>query len=163
MNPEFENLSVASLLKLHCDILDELKVRNVLRTANGPTGDYAEWLVAQKLGLTLSGNSQSGYDATDPNDKNARYQIKGRRVTLAKPSLQLSAIRGLNEKKFDYLVAVIFNSDFTVQRVVKAPHEAIIEHAKYSKHTNAHNIHCKEAILKKDNRWVDITYEFVSN
>ena len=69
-----EELSISELLKLHSDALHELQSRNVLRTQNNPTGDYGEWLFAEKLGLKLEGNSAKGYDATDANG--VRYQIK---------------------------------------------------------------------------------------
>ena len=37
--------------------------RNVIRTYNSPIGDYAEWIVADKLGLDLNQSSHTGCDA----------------------------------------------------------------------------------------------------
>ena len=50
-------LTIAELLKAHGAVLDELKRRGVVRSKNNPTGDYAEWLAATRLGLKLETNS----------------------------------------------------------------------------------------------------------
>jgi hypothetical protein len=96
-------------LKLHSSIIDELKRRNVVRTRNNPVGDYTEWLVKRALKLQLSNNSKMGYDAKD-NRKNIKYQIKGRQITSDNKSKQLSVIRKLEDKKFDFLIAVLFDT-----------------------------------------------------
>ena len=61
-----KNKSSVELMNLYAEILAELNRRNVVRTYNSPVGDYAEWLVAEKLGLVLEHNSQKGYDAYQP-------------------------------------------------------------------------------------------------
>ena len=58
--------STLELMNMYAEILTELKGRKVVRTYNSPVGDYAEWLVATKLGLILEHNSTKGYDAYDP-------------------------------------------------------------------------------------------------
>lgn len=68
-----EKLSVRELLQCYVDTIAELKIRKIVRTGNNPTGDYAEWLVAKKLNLTLETNSKAGYDAVDA--QGTRYQI----------------------------------------------------------------------------------------
>jgi hypothetical protein len=77
----------------HVEILDELRSRKVVRTSNSPVGDYAEWLVARRMGLKLMTSSMAGYDAFD--DQGIRYQIKCRRITRKKKAFQLGAIRNL--------------------------------------------------------------------
>jgi hypothetical protein len=149
-----ETLTVRELLQLYVDILDELRKRAIVRTANSPIGDYTEWLVAQRLNLTLSGNSTAGYDAIDT--VGTRYQIKARRVHLANQSRQLSPIRNLDGQKFDYLIAVIFNSDFSIQQAAKIPHAVIAEYASYRSHVNGYILHLRGAILK-DSRVKDLT------
>jgi hypothetical protein len=39
---DWSTLGVTDLLAAHCAILDELGTRNILRSKNNPTGDYAE-------------------------------------------------------------------------------------------------------------------------
>lgn len=127
-------LPVRRLLELHGDILDELRGRGVLRTANGPTGDYAEWLFARAFGWTLSGNSQPGYDAEGDGK---RYQIKGRRLATPKSVPQLSAIRNLDAVPFDAVAAVLFDARYQVIRAVIVPRATVIEAARYRRHTNS--------------------------
>ncbi len=50
--------SSIELMNLYAEILAELNSRKVIRTYNSPGGDYAEWLVAEKLGFVLEHNSR---------------------------------------------------------------------------------------------------------
>ena len=52
-------------------------------------------------------------------------------------SRQLSAIRDLKGKQFDFLAGVLFSEDFTVQRACLVPISVVEGLAKYRKHTNA--------------------------
>lgn len=139
-------LTIPELLRLQAAAIEELRAREVVRTANNPIGDYTEWLVSTALGLTLTGNSSAGYDAISRTG--IRIQIKGRRVTAKNPSQQLSAIRNLDEKDFDELVAVIFNDDFEIVEAVAIPHEVVGEYSTYRKHVNAHILHIREKLLE---------------
>src|SRR5664280_1734250 len=105
--PALNNFAAKELLCLFGSILDELQSRGIVRTSNNPVSDYTEWLVSQRLGLTLCGNSEKGFDSTDKNG--VKYEIKARRVTPENPSRQLSAIRNLDGKHFDFLVAVVYD------------------------------------------------------
>jgi hypothetical protein len=42
--------SIAELLALHAAVSEELRERNVLRSANNPTGDLAEYLFCKAFG-----------------------------------------------------------------------------------------------------------------
>ena len=42
--PRLETFTTAGLLELYRDTLRELRDRGVIRTANAPAGDYAEYL-----------------------------------------------------------------------------------------------------------------------
>ena len=53
-NKRIESLrsgSIAELLALHAGIMAELRKREVLRSANNPTGDFAEYLFCSALAL----------------------------------------------------------------------------------------------------------------
>ncbi len=129
-------LNTLELLQLHGCILDELKQRNIIRTYNNPVGDYAEWLVAQKLDLELANCSKTGYDGISKN--NIKYQIKARRNHTSNESRQLNVIRKFNENSFDFLIAVLFNKDFTIKEAYKLAHDTIPKYAKYSNHQNGY-------------------------
>jgi len=146
MNPsDLTGLTIAELLATHSSVLDELRHRNVIRSKNNPTGDYAEWLVSTKLGLALETNSAKGFDASD--SQGLRYQIKARRVTPENRSTQLGVIRNLEGKDFDFLIAIIFDADWHVRYAAKIPHQAISLLATYRPHINGHTIHLRSAVL----------------
>ena len=144
-NENLASLTISELLQAHSSVLDELKRRGVVRSKNNPTGDYAEWLAATRLGLKLETNSAKGFDATDP--QGLRYQIKGRRVTPDNPSTQLGVIRSLREKDFDFLLAVPFAADWRVLRAASIPHRTVEHLAAFRKHQNGHIMHLRPAVF----------------
>ncbi len=145
---DLKSMTPQDLLRLHTHIISELKDRGIARSNNNPVGDYTEWLVTTKLGLELQSNSNMGYDAVGPDG--TKYEIKGRRVTESKPSRQLSHIRGLDECRFDYLMAVIFGEDYRILYAAQIPHGLISKYASFSKSTNAHILHLRDDILGED-------------
>jgi hypothetical protein len=153
-------LSPLELLKLQAQATQELRQRNIVRTLNNPLGDYAEWLVSNALGLKLANNSSSGYDAID--DEGNKFQIKAWRVTLNNPSKQLSAIRSLQAKDFDTLIAVIFNEHFDLLESFAIPHEVIDELATYRQHVNAHILQLHLLRVRNDPRIINITEKLAS-
>jgi hypothetical protein len=145
MTFEPKSISTQQLLEYYSQILEELRERKIVRTSNSPIGDYAEWLIANQLGLTLVPNSTSGHDAVD--STGLKFQIKGRRLTARNKSRQLSAIRNLKNQDFDYLVGMLFNERFEILQVVKIPHAIIEKYARYSPHLNAHILVLRDNIL----------------
>ncbi|WP_439502531.1 hypothetical protein [Aminobacter ciceronei] len=127
--------SVRDLLILHSQIMDELRERDIVRTANAPLGDYAELLFATAFGWSLEGNSSTGHDATDA--AGIRYQVKSRRLTPRNPSRQLSAIRRLPEHTFDFVAGVLFDELYRVTKAILIPHAVIVARAKRVEHTNS--------------------------
>lgn len=127
--------SDAELLELYADILDELQDRGVTHSTNNPIANYAEKLAQETLDLELMPESTKGYDAIDLEEK--RYEIKGRRPTAKNSSRQLSMLRGLDKKQFDYLVGIIFRENFRVHKGCVIPHHVVLEKSRYTKHANA--------------------------
>lgn len=152
--------STIELMNMYAQILTELKARSVIRTYNSPIGDYAEWLVSKKLGLTLEKNSKKGYDAYEPSTK-TRYQIKSRweRGTPCAQSRELSVIRNYEENQFDSLIVLIFNAYFKVKEAYAIPHNVILQYARYSKHQNGHILIAMGPVLK-DTHIEDLTSQF---
>ena len=141
-----ESATVTELLTDYAAILRELHVRGIARTGNGPVGDYAEHLFSRALGWTLQPNSNAGFDAHDP-ATHLRYEIKARRLTSAKRSAQLSALRGLTERRFDMLAVLLFAPDFSVDIAALIPHEVVLQRATYTAHTNSWRIMVTPALL----------------
>lgn len=136
--------ATAELLRLYGAILSELRRREVVRSANGPAGDYAELLFAKAFGWRLEGGSTSGHDAVD--DLNVRYQVKCRRLTPQNRSRQLSFIRNLPDRPFDVLAGVLFDEHFQVQRAALVPVALVQEHASYVAHVNAWRLLLRDAV-----------------
>lgn len=142
---DLDALSDRNLLDLHCRLMELLRQRGVVRSSNNPVADYTETLVARALGATLEANSKAGYDAIGIDG--TRFQIKGRRLTPANRSTQLSAIRNLDRDPFDQLAAVVYNSNLVVQYAALIPLGTVRMLSRYRAHTNAHTLHFRRALL----------------
>jgi hypothetical protein len=136
--------TVLELLRAHGTVLDELRRREIMRSANSPISDYAEVLFCRAFGWTRAGNSAAGFDATDAAGQ--RYQIKARRITLAPGARQLSAIRNLASDPFDHLAAVLFSSDFSVHRAALIPIDVVRARVRRSAHTNSDVLHLRDEV-----------------
>ena len=136
MPNKLKNMDEQRLLKLYSELIEELRDRELVRSSNNPAADYAEKIAVEYMGLTRLGKEEKGYDAVDKNKR--EYQIKGRRITKHNASRQLSVIRDLDKKQFDYLVAVIFNEDFSVNEIWKVPYRFVKENSRFSKRQNGH-------------------------
>ncbi len=132
---DLTQISVLDLLRLHSSVLDELRTRGIITTANAPLGDYAEWLFRKAFGWQSTGNSARDFDATDAQDN--RYQIKARRLHPRNKSRQLGALRRLDQKNFEILATVLFDTNYNVLRAALIPHSVAYEHARYIQSTNA--------------------------
>jgi hypothetical protein len=142
---DFTAYSARDLLRLHAQVLDELRLRKIVRSANGPGGDYAELLFSTAFQWTLEGNSSSGHDAVDQTT-GARHQIKCRRLRAANASRQLSFIRNLPSKPFDFLAGVLFDQQFP-GHARGVPHDVVKEKSSFVSHVNAWRF------LLRDNIW----------
>ena len=151
---DLKNKSPSGLLKLYTLILDELRTREIIRSSNAPTGDYAEYLFCNTFKWEQQGNSNAGYDAISIDGK--RYQIKSRRLTGHNPSRQLSFIRKLEKKQFDFLAGVLFNEDFSIFKAAIIPHEFIQPRSRFSKTTNGWLFKLEDNIWNI-NRVIDVT------
>ena len=153
--PALNGYAPKELLCLYGSILDELQSRGIVRTSNNPVSDYTEWLVSTRLKLKLAGNSQKGFDASDP-ISGLKYEIKARRVSPDNPSRQLSAIRDLNGNHFDFLIAVVYDKSFEVVLALKIPHAVVIAKSKWQKATKSYLLMAKDS-LKDEPGVEDIT------
>jgi hypothetical protein len=138
-------LSTLDLLQTHAAVLDELRSRGVVRSVNNPIADYTEWLVASKLGLELTTNSNAGYDAVGASG--AKHQIKSRRAARGQNSINSGVIRNLLHGDFDWLTAVVYEPDFSIRFAAQVPHSVVCEMATFRKHVNGHVLSLRPSIL----------------
>jgi hypothetical protein len=131
---ELRTLTVPELLTTHGAIIEELRRREIVRSANNPISDLAELLFCRAFGWRRENSSAASFDARDA--AGIRYQIKGRRFTPHNASRKLSA-RNLPDNPFDILAGVIFNPDYGVHRAALVPFAVVSERATYGAHTNS--------------------------
>jgi hypothetical protein len=136
------------LLALFSGVLEQLRACKVVRSGNNPVADYCEALVHKALGLEPFQLSNKGCDAWCKAD-GKRYEIKARRITKHNPSTQLSAIRGLDEGHFDYLVGVLLDENFNVTSACCIPRRVVKECATYRKYVNGWIMHLRPSVWKK--------------
>jgi len=144
---DLQKLENKKLLQLYGSLMEELRKRKLVRSSNNPVSDYAEKFVCDKLNLSLAGKSSKGYDAIDENT-GIRYQIKARRLTSHNRSRQLGVIRNLDQRLFDFLIAVIFDESFEPIEIWKVPRETIPKYARYSELQNGHILVLTGKVLK---------------
>lgn len=145
---DLSNLSDPELFATWVATLEELRRRGLVRSANNPTGDYAERLVIDALGLTQQTNAMAGYDAIDLDG--TRYQIKSRRLTTSGASRQLSPLRNLlheEPRPFDFLIILLFGPGFEVTGCWQIPIEVVRRYAKFRAHVNGHVLHARGVVL----------------
>jgi hypothetical protein len=141
---EMQVQPAGALLRMFALIVEELRRRELVRSSNNPVADIAELIAAKALDLQLVGKSSAGHDAVDA--RGLRYQVKGRRITPHNRSRQLSFIRSLESKPFDFLVGILFDSDFQVTRACVVPFEVVRRRAAFVASVNGHRFVLREEV-----------------
>jgi hypothetical protein len=142
--------TVGELLSSYAKLLAELRERGVVRSANAPAGDYAEWLCSQALGATLVDNfSVKSHDLVLSDGR--RVQVKAR-VTSDPPKagqLQTSPFRSWD---FDLAAFVLFRDyDYAVRRAVLLPVEVVRARSTFRSHVNGSVVMMRDALLDHEN------------
>lgn len=152
---ELEALGSPQLLAMYRAILATLKERGIVRTANAPTGDYAEYLVATHTRGELAPNSEKSWDVRA--DDGTLIQVKARVSPPGSGSgtRQLSVIRTWD---FDVLAVVLFDDDFSILRAVMVPAQLAREQSKFVAHVNGSRIMATDGFLSQEGA-TDLTEE----
>jgi hypothetical protein len=162
---DLKNLSVEELLKLispSSDVIQELRARDVLRTKNivGEAGEYYAIKFYNKVdikiyevnkqlpNLTLAGKTTKNVDALSRDGK--IYSIKcvsssnGTTGSFWNPD----GIRN-NEKTFDYLVIVILDEEYGVDKILELSWEDFMKYKRFNKRMNNFNISITKKLTEK--------------
>lgn len=145
-NDFFAALDDDQVARVWARSMREMRDRGLIRSWNNPVADYAERLVAVRLNLELAPPVAQGYDAVDTSGR--RYQIKSRRLTTQNKSRQLGAIRKLDQREFDDLIAVVFNQDLVAEEMWRIPHAVVVDFAKWVPTLNGHRIWVKPPLTE---------------
>lgn len=130
---DLSELSTPNLLQLSRSILDEPRRRGVLRTANAPAGDYAEYLVKAAYRGELAPNSEKGWDIRSSDGR--KLQVKARVVGSGRGTQLFSPFRSFED--FDACVLVLLDqTDLSVRKAVEMPRDVVREHSAYRSHVN---------------------------
>jgi hypothetical protein len=126
------------LLALNVAVLDELRNREITRSNNLLTGDYAEYLVARHFGVELQANSYKGFDLRLKDHPKTRIQVKSRRVRKAGTYGNFGILRGVHDstfthRQFGVVVAVVFEYDYALREASWLPWKVVKKYAAYSK------------------------------
>lgn len=143
--PDLAGAPTGQLLELYASTLAELRGREVLRTNNPPSGDYAEWLVARALRGTLMNNSVKSFDVES--DTYGRIQVKARVVSQPprRGQLQTSPFRS---EGFAYAALVQFaDRDYAVVAGTLVPVDIIKASWTWRGHVNGHVLRMTPALM----------------
>ena len=162
---DLKNLSVEELLKLispSSDVIQELRARDVLRTKNivGEAGEYYAIKFYNKVdtkiyevnkqlpNLTLAGKTTKNVDALSRDGK--IYSIKcvsssnGTTGSFWNPDGIIN-----NEKTFDYLVIVILDEEYGVDKILELSWEDFMKYKSFNKRMNNFNISVTKKLTEK--------------
>ena len=110
------------------------------------------------MDLTLEGGSKEGYDAIGNLD-GKKYQIKARRTAKPNNSILLSVFRRIEAVQFHYLLVIVCNMDFTVEKAYKIPHMIVERHAEPAKGVSGVSLSLNNH-LKAHEEVKDVTADF---
>jgi hypothetical protein len=124
------DLASKELLRLHAQICDQLRERDILRSANNTTADVAEILFCRAFGWTRAKKAPSAADAM-AQDGNL-YRIRGCRINRPNASRQLTISDNLPKCRFDFLAVVLFESDYSIRQAALVPYAKVLEYSVFS-------------------------------
>jgi hypothetical protein len=103
-------------------VMNELRMRDIIRTNNNPVGDIAEAIVAKHYEGERGSFSQAGWDVKTPDGE--RIQVKAIRSTPTTRRQNASPIR---DRAYDSVVIVVLDENFQVVEGLKLSRETVEE------------------------------------
>lgn len=136
---------ISDLLGIYGQVLEELRRLGVIRSANAPTGDYAEWLVKRALGGELQANSNKSADLILHGMK---IQIKARVLSEPEKSgeRQLSSFRTW---EFDEAVIVLFDRRYNIRRATRIKVSVLEAAARKDEWVSGYRVIARDALLDR--------------
>lgn len=152
--PDLGGATDAQLFEMYGLILATLRTRELIRTANAPAGDYAEYLVARALGGDLAPNSEKSFDVAAP--EHGRVQVKARVVgeKITAGQRQTSPFRSHD---YEYAALVMLSSaDYSVRQAVLVSRQMVEDRAVFRKHVNGSILFMRPELMDHSDA-IDIT------
>ncbi len=155
LTPEVLHRSEArELLASYEAILKELRKRQVIRTNDAPSGQYAEWLACSVLGGVLEPNATKSYDLITPDGVCLQIKARVLRPPTNAGQRQLSVFRSFD---FDQALIILFDNEYQVHSATLMPQHLVFEHSRQRAHVNGRVLIATDAVLKQGS---DITSKF---
>lgn len=153
MSIEVEHLSTTELISLYSNILKQLKNRDVIRSKN-LLGDLGEYLAIEYYCNTPNlPKLQSAPIGTKNIDA---ISVKGERYSIKSTSGRLTGVfHGLNgpesseteDKKFEYVIVVMFNDDFELIKILEISWNLFLISKKWHRTVRAWNIPITKTLI----------------
>jgi hypothetical protein len=112
--------STPQLLADWAAVMNELRLRDIIRTNNNPVGDIAEAIVAKHYGGERGSFSQAGWDVRAPDGE--RIQVKAIRST---PTTRRRNVSPIRDNAYDSVVIVVLDEHFQVVEGLKLARETV--------------------------------------
>lgn len=112
--------TIPQLLADWAAVMNELRLRDIIRTNNNPVGDIAEAIVAKYYEGIRGSFSQPGWDVKTPGGE--RIQVKAIRSTPTTSRRNVSPIR---DRAYDSVVIVVLDENFQVLEGLKLSRETV--------------------------------------
>jgi hypothetical protein len=153
MKANLKRATIGELLALSRQVLVKLRSRDVIRTTNAPTGDYAEWLVQRVVKGTFGVEVKSKLGRHDAERGPLAGQGTGsRRHQEPRPTSVVSVpVLGL-----PFAVIVLFDDDFKVRKAACLSAEQLKAVARYAKHVNGHLVFATDELLAEGEDWTQL-------
>ncbi|WP_144528754.1 DUF6998 domain-containing protein [Peribacillus simplex] len=152
-NNIFKELNDLDLVSIYGLWLDEMKSRGMIRT-NNVVGELGEWLAIKYYseipGLPKLQAAPTGTKHVDAlSIHGERYSIK------ATTSKTTGAFNGLNDldnpeidrQKFEYVIIVLFNKDFSLKAIYELEWEMFLKHKRWHKTIRAWTLPINKALI----------------
>lgn len=152
---DFDKFNDDKLVQLYGDLLKELKRRGIIRSKN-IVGDLGEHIAIRRYnstsGLPKLQAAPPGTQNVDALSRNGdRYSIKSitGNVTGVFYGLPTKGSDEIPEKKFEFVIVVIFNDDYTVKRIVELTWMQFLKHKRWHSRMGAWNLPINKEVLKE--------------
>lgn len=149
----FNEIETIELIQSYSEIIKQLKKRGVIRTKN-LIGDLGEYLAIEHFnktaGLSNLQAAPAGTQNIDAISRNGdRYSIKSISGNLTGVFYGLEPPESPNEnkQKFEYVLIVMFDEDFQLEKIIQLDWKLFIKYKRWHKTMNAWNITVTKALI----------------
>ena len=147
-------LSDQEVISHYSELITELKTRNIIRTKN-LLGDLGEYLAIHHYSKIRSfPNLQAAPAGTQNVDalsrKGERYSIKSTSGNLTSVFYGLNDIDSseLDTQKFEYVIIVLFNDEFKLQKILELPWVLFLKHKRWHKTMRGWNLSITKSLVE---------------